>query len=130
MVNDPIGDFLARIKNALERKKDEVEMPSTKMLVKIAEILKKEGFIADYRVVEQKPQNDLVITLKYVNGEAAIREAVRISKPGIRQYKGYREMKTYKSGLGVEIYTTPLGIITSEEARKNKVGGECLLRIS
>jgi small subunit ribosomal protein S8 len=130
MITDPIGDFLTRIRNALERKKDTVELPSTKILVKIADILKKEGFIVDYKVEEGTPQSTLVVELKYVNGEAAIREATRLSKPGIRKYKGYREMKTYKHGLGIEIYTTPLGVMTSEEARKSKVGGECLLRIS
>ncbi|MEP7103707.1 MAG: 30S ribosomal protein S8 [Candidatus Dojkabacteria bacterium] len=123
---DPIGDFLSRLRNAIDRKKEYVEIPSSKMLVAVAEILKKEGFITSYKVEEEKPQSRLVVELKYVNGESAIRELVRISKPGIRNYVGYKNVKKIMSGMGIAILTTPKGVITGEEAKKQKVGGEYL----
>lgn len=126
MITDPIGDLLTRIRNAQERRQDVVSMPSTKMIVAIAEILKSEGFISGYEVVEVEPQNELKIQLKYVNGVPAIRELKRISKPGIRRYRGYRTIKSIKNGLGVSIFSTPMGVISGEEAVKNKVGGEYL----
>lgn len=126
MITDPIGDLLTRIRNAQERRQDVVSMPSTKMIVAIAEILKSEGFIEGYEVVEVEPQNELKIQLKYVNGVPAIRELKRISKPGIRRYRGYRTIKSIKNGLGVSIFSTPMGVISGEDAVKNKVGGEYL----
>lgn len=126
MIIDPIGDFLSRLRNAIDRKKEYVEIPSSKMLVAVAEILKKEGFITSYKVEEEKPQSRLVVELKYVNGESAIRELVRISKPGIRNYVGYKNVKKIMSGMGIAILTTPKGVITGEEAKKQKVGGEYL----
>jgi len=129
MIIDPIGDFLSRIRNAIERKKETVEVPSSKMLVSVAEILKKEGFIVGYSVKEEKPQNTLVIELKYINGLPAIRELVRVSKPGIRKYVGYKNIKKIMSGMGIAILTTPNGIVTGEEAKKQKIGGEYLCYI-
>ena len=126
MITDPIGDLLTRLRNAQERRQDVVSMPSTKMIVAIAEILKSEGFIEGYEVVEVEPQNELKIQLKYVNGVPAIRELKRISKPGIRRYRGYRTIKSIKNGLGVSIFSTPMGVISGEDAVKNKVGGEYL----
>lgn len=126
MVNDPIGDFLSRIRNAQEREKEILELPSTKMLVAISAILKKEGFIKGYEVIEKTPQNILKIELKYVNKVPAIRSLVRVSKPGVRKYFGYKEIKPVMNGLGISIFSTPMGIITGEEATKNKVGGEYL----
>lgn len=99
-------------------------MPSTKMIVSIAEILKREGFLLDYHVEEAKPQSELVVELKYVNGIPAITEVVRVSKPGVRKYRGYRDIKPVKKGLGLSIFSTPMGIVTGSEAFKNKVGGE------
>lgn len=124
MITDPIADFLTRIRNAQARKKDSVSMPSTKMIVSIAEILKREGFLLDYHVEEAKPQSELVVELKYVNGIPAITEVVRVSKPGVRKYRGYRDIKPVKKGLGLSIFSTPMGIVTGSEAFKNKVGGE------
>ncbi|MEO6728983.1 MAG: 30S ribosomal protein S8 [Candidatus Dojkabacteria bacterium] len=129
MIIDPIGDFLTRIRNAIERKKETVEIPSSKMLVSVAEILKKEGFITGYSVKEEKPQNTLILELKYVNGLPAIRELVRVSKPGIRKYVGYKNVKKIMNGMGVAILTTPAGIVTGDEAKKQKIGGEYLCYI-
>lgn len=130
MITDPIGDFLTRIRNASQRKHEDLIMPSTKMIVAIADILKREGFIVDYKVIEEKPQNKILITLKYVNGESAISELERVSKPGIRRYRGYRDIKPVKSGLGISIFSTPNGLKTGEEVVKEKVGGEYICNIS
>ncbi|MFS8130800.1 MAG: 30S ribosomal protein S8 [Candidatus Dojkabacteria bacterium] len=129
MIIDPIGDFLSRIRNAIERKKETVEIPSSKMLVSVAEILKKEGFIAGFTVKEEKPQSTLIVELKYINGQSAIRELVRVSKPGIRKYVGYKNVKKIMNGMGIAILTTPNGIVTGDEAKKLKIGGEYLCYI-
>lgn len=130
MVNDPIGDFLTRLRNAIQRKHEEVRLPSTRMIEGIAAILKREGFINDYQIIEQKPQNEIVIFLKYVNGVSAITELERVSKPGIRRYRGYREIKPIKSGMGIAIFSTPRGLKTGEEAIKEKVGGEYICNVA
>lgn len=126
MVNDPISDFLTRIRNAQLRKKESIELPSTKMIEKIAEILKSEGFIEDYKVTETEPQATLSVDLKYVNDVPAIREVVRVSKPGVRKYRGYREIKPVKNGLGISIFSTPKGVVTGKKAVQDKIGGEYL----
>jgi small subunit ribosomal protein S8 len=130
MITDPVADFLTRIRNAQQRKKMSIELPSTKMLVAIAQILKKEGFILDYEVIETKPQNTLKVTLKYVNNEPAIRSLTRVSTPGLRRYRGYRDIKAVMSGLGISILSTPKGVITGEEAKELKVGGELICYVS
>lgn len=129
MVNDTIGDFLARIKNAINAGKSEIELPSSRILVSISEILKKEGFIDSYEVIEDKPQAYLVVQLRYVNGESVIRDLKRISKPGRRIYKKYQDIVGVKRGLGLGIYSTPEGVITSSQAVKIKTGGEYLCEI-
>ncbi len=126
MISDPIGDFLTRIRNAQLRKEATVSVPSTNMLISISEILKKEGFISGFEIKKNDIQNTLVIELKYVNGVPAIRELTRVSKPGIRKYRGYKEIQVVRNGLGVAIFSTPNGIITGEDAKKQKVGGEFL----
>lgn len=129
MITDPIADLLTRVRNAIQRKKDTVEMPNTKMVEAVISILKREGFVTDYEVLENEPQNKVVIHLKYVNGQSPFRELVRVSKPGIRKYRGYKEIKPILRGMGIAIFSTPIGIITGEEAIKAKVGGEYLCYI-
>ncbi len=129
-VNDPIGDMLTRIRNANLRKRERVSMPASKKLVAIAEILKQESFIVDYVVADTEPQKTLDIELKYVNGESAIRELRRVSKPGIRRYVGYRKIPRIMRGLGIAILSTPQGFMTGKEAKKVKVGGEFICTIS
>lgn len=126
MITDPIGDFLTRIRNAQLRKEATVVVPSTNMLVAISEILKKEGFIAGFEIEKNDVQNSLVLDLKYVNGVPAIRELTRVSKPGIRKYRGYKEIQVVRNGQGVSIFSTPNGIVTGEDAKKQKIGGEFL----
>jgi len=129
-VNDPIGDMLTRIRNAIMREHERVSLPASKMLISIAKILKEEGFIADFALIDTKPQKTLDLELKYVNGESAIRQLKRISKPGIRSYIGYRKIPKVMRGLGIAIITTPKGVMTGDKAQKSQLGGEILCTIS
>src|SRR5215213_1013962 len=107
-VNDPISDMLTRIRNGGMARKSEVSMPSTKVLVAIAGILKAEGYIGDFEVIEKRPQNVLKVSLRYgVDKSHTIREIRRISKPGLRIYAGKEAIPRVKSGLGIAIVSTP-----------------------
>lgn len=129
-VNDPISDMLTRIRNAGMARQTETTMPSTKILVNIARILKEEGYIADYRVVEKRPQDQLVIALRYgPDKRHAIKEIKRVSKPGLRVYAGKDQLPRVRSGLGIAIVTTPEGVMTGYEARRRGVGGEVLCTV-
>ncbi len=130
-VNDPISDMLTRIRNAGMMRHQEVPMPSTKILVEIARILREEGFIEGYRVTEQKPQNVLTIQLKYDDSQRhVIREIKRISKPGLRQYRQRNDIERVRNGLGVAILTTSQGVMTGRDAYRRGVGGEILCTVS
>ncbi len=131
-VTDPIADMLTRMRNAIAVGHPTVEMPSSKMKVAIARILKEEGYIEDYRVVEspEQPRYCLVIRLKYI-GERRKRRSViqglqRVSKPGRRIYTRASEIPWVKSGMGIAILSTPKGILTGEQARRLRVGGEVI----
>ena len=129
-VNDPISDMLTRIRNAGMARKPEVLMPSTKVLVAIAEVLKSEGYIASFEVVEKVPQNQLKITLRYGDDKKhSIREIRRVSKPGLRVYAGKDAIPRVKSGLGIAIVSTPQGVLTGYEARRRGIGGEVLCTV-
>ncbi len=129
-VNDPISDMLTRIRNAGMARKAETTMPSTKILVAIAQILKEEGYIADYHVVEQRPQDKLVIGLRYgPDKRHTIRELKRVSKPGLRVYAGKDAIPRVRSGLGIAIVSTPQGVLTGYEARRRGIGGEVLCTV-
>lgn len=129
MVNDPVGDFLSRIRNAQERKHDTVVVPHTNMIESIAKILKDSQFILDYKIIEKEPQKEIEVTLKFVNKLPAITVLERVSKPGIRKYRGYKNIKKIKNGLGIAIFSTPMGVVTGDEAVKNKIGGEYICNI-
>ncbi len=129
LISDPIGDFLTRIRNAQQREKDKVSTPASKLLLRIAEILKEEGFISAYQIVDTEPQKTLEVDLKYVNGQPAISGMKRVSKPGIRKYIGYREIPRVRNGLGVAIMSTPKGLMTGKKAKAEKVGGEYVAMI-
>lgn len=126
MITDPIADFLSRIRNAQEREQQKIQVPASKMLVSIAQILKEEGFVNDFALVDTEPQKTLEVDLKYVNGVAAIRGLRKMSKPGIRKYIGYREVPQIMKGIGISILSTPKGIMTGKKAKSEKVGGEYL----
>jgi small subunit ribosomal protein S8 len=129
-VNDPISDMLTRIRNGGMARKADVTMPSTKVLVAIARILKEEGYIGDFEVIEKRPQNALKITLRYgTDKRHSIREIRRVSKPGLRIYAGKDAIPRVKSGLGIAIVSTPEGVLTGYEARRRGIGGEVLCTV-
>jgi small subunit ribosomal protein S8 len=124
---DPIADMLTRIRNANAMRYEEVSMPSSKMKVGIAEILKKEGFINDFEVAGEGSKKTLSITLKYSSsGERVITNLRRISKPGLRVYAEADKIPSVYRGLGIAIVSTPNGLLTDKQARKAHVGGEIL----
>ncbi|HDH96785.1 MAG TPA: 30S ribosomal protein S8, partial [Proteobacteria bacterium] len=113
MLTDPIADMFARIRNALTAGHETVEMPSSKMKVAIAKVLKREGYISNYRVLGDEKKPILKIVLKYEpDGKPLIKEIKRVSKPGLRRYVGYRDLPRRFHGMGIHILSTPKGIIT------------------
>ena len=126
MMTDPIADLFTRIRNGLMVKHDAVIMPNSKMKTRIAEILKDEGFIRNFRVREDDKQGVLKVYLKYHDGDAAIRGIKRISKPGRRTYVSARGIPRVLNGLGIAIITTSSGVMTDELCREKGVGGEVL----
>ena len=126
MVNDPIADMLTRIRNALLARHDNVTIPSSKMKLAIAKILKEEGFITDYSIVKGEPQKMIKIVLKYVGSQPVVAGLERVSKPGLRIYAGHGEIPRVFGGLGITILSTPKGVLTGRDAWKNNLGGEIL----
>ena len=129
-LSDPIGDMLARIKNAQQRNHKIIKLPSSNFKVKIAEVLKKEGFIIDYKV-EAIQQNsfELLINLKYNLGTPVINTIERISKPGRRIFSSAQSLPKINNGLGIAIISTPKGVMTDIDARKEKLGGEIICKV-
>jgi small subunit ribosomal protein S8 len=125
-VTDPIADFLTRLRNASKAKHLKVDIPASKIKIKIAEILKSEKFIHDYSIIEDDKQNVLRLHLKYRNGISAISGLKRISKPGLRIYKPVDELPRVLNGLGIAIISTSKGILTDKQARELSVGGEVI----
>ncbi|MCG3196293.1 MAG: 30S ribosomal protein S8 [Candidatus Omnitrophica bacterium] len=126
-MTDPIADFLTRIRNANLVMKDRVEMPSSKLKRSLANILKQEGFIRNYRYLDNKKQGVLRIYLKYgESGERVIRGLRRVSKPSVRVYVGKDDIPRVQGGIGVAILSTNQGIMSGKQARKQGVGGEVL----
>ena len=127
---DSIADMLTRIRNANSATKETVSMPSSKKLVEIARVIKEEGYISDYEVISKKPQDELVITLKYGAKKAkVIRGIRRISNPGLRIYAGKDELPRVLGGLGTAVVSTSKGVMTDRDARIAGVGGEVLAYI-
>jgi len=130
MVNDPIADMLTRIRNAQKAGHSTVSAPASKMKKQILDILKNEGYIADFETTEDKGRKNLLIQLKYdKNGSPVIHSIDRISKPGIRKYVSYSEVKPVMGGMGISVLTTNKGILTNREAKKLKIGGELICRV-
>jgi small subunit ribosomal protein S8 len=129
-INDPISDMLTRIRNAGMARKATTTMPSTKVLVAVAGILKSEGYITDFQVIEKTPQNELMVTLRYgADKRHAIREIKRVSKPGLRVYAGKERVPRVRSGLGIAIVSTTQGVMPGYEARRRGIGGEVLCTV-
>lgn len=129
-MQDPISDMLTRIRNSLEREMRDVTMPSSKLKVAIAEILKQEGYISDYRVNENNKKASLTIDLKYFEGRPVIEMIKRASKPSLRQYKSTNDLPKVMGGLGVAIISTAKGVMTDKSAREHGIGGEVLCVVS
>jgi small subunit ribosomal protein S8 len=125
-MTDPIADMLTRIRNAQMAEKVSVSMPSSKLKVSIAKVLKDEGYIDDFAVRENGGKSELDIALKYYAGRPVIERIERISKPGLRVYKGKDDLPRVMNGLGVAIVSTPKGVMTDRRARASNVGGEVL----
>ncbi len=129
-MSDPLADFLTRIRNGIQANFTSVDIPLSKLKVRVADVLKKEGYIADYHVDEQGVQGTLTIDLKYgPNNERVITGIRRVSKPGLRQYKKSDSIPQVMTGLGVAILSTSQGVISDREARKLNVGGELLCEV-
>ena len=127
MVTDPVADMLTRIRNGSLAEHEKVDIPSSKLRVRLAEILKEEGFIKNFRLIEDKRQGVLRVYLKYGPGqERVIIGLRRVSKPGKRRYVGADRIPSVLGGMGVAILSTPQGVLTDRESRKAKVGGEVL----
>jgi small subunit ribosomal protein S8 len=129
-MTDPVADLLTRIRNANRRHAAKVTMPASKLKVRIAQVLKDEGYIRDYRVEPKKPQSDLVLDLKYgPDGEFVIREIQRVSKPGCRVYSSTTKLPRVLRGQGIFVLSTPKGVLSDRAARKENVGGEVLCQV-
>jgi len=125
-LSDPIADFLTRLRNSSTALKAETTVPYSKIKVEIARILKQEGYISDYAVETGGVVPQIRVTNKFVNRTPAITGLKRVSKPGLRRYVGSQEIPRVLGGLGVSILSTPAGIVTGREAKKQNVGGELL----
>jgi len=127
--SDPIGDMIARIKNATLRNYKKVNMPSSKFKTKIAEVLKNEGYIIDYKINSENGKDYLAIDLIYNSGNSVINSIQRVSKPGRRIFSSADSLPKVSNGLGIAIISTPKGVMTDQEARKNQVGGEIICKV-
>ena len=128
-MNDPLGDLLSRIRNAQMRNKSKVTSPNSRLRESVLEVLKTEGYIRGYAVVEKDGRSEIEIELKYFDGEPVIREIERISKPGRRVYTSVRNLPRINNGLGVAIVSTPKGVMADHDARDANVGGEILCTV-
>lgn len=132
-MNDPIADMLTRIRNALIRQHPTVSIPHSKMKEAIARVLKEEGYITDYQVMQQKPQNVIQIELKYLGGRRDRRSVItgleRVSKGGRRVYVGKQDVPWVLSGMGIAVLSTSRGLMTGQAARRLGIGGEVVCKI-
>ncbi len=128
-LSDPIGDMIARIKNAQVRNHKKVDLPSSNFKMKIADILKNEGFIKDFKINKENNKSILSLELKYHSGNPVISTFERVSKPGRRIFSSADSLPKINNGLGIAIVSTPKGVMTDIDARKQKVGGEIICKV-
>tara|TARA_B100001057_G_scaffold13232_1_gene12434 strand:+ start:3087 stop:3482 length:396 start_codon:yes stop_codon:yes gene_type:complete len=128
-LSDPIGDMIARIKNAQMRNQKKVDLPSSNFKKKIVDVLKGEGFIIDYNEENVSGKPNLTINLKYNSGNPVINTIERVSKPGRRIFSSAESLPKINNGLGIAIISTPKGVMTDIDARKQKVGGEIICKV-
>jgi small subunit ribosomal protein S8 len=130
MTTDPIADMLTRVRNALAARHPKVDVPASKLKTEIARILKEEGYIANFKVAEEGVKKVIKIYLKYSTDNApVITQIERVSRPGCRVYVGQNDIPRVQGGLGINILTTPRGVMTGRHAKKEGIGGELLCRI-
>ncbi len=129
-MQDTLADMCTRIRNAQMARKTKVDIPSSKTKVNIAKVLQEEGFVASYEVGGEEKKPVLTLDLKYYQGNPVIEEIQRVSRPGLRVYKGAREIPRVKAGLGVMIVSTNQGVMSDRAARQSNVGGELLCEVS
>ncbi len=131
MMTDPIADMLTRIRNSVRVERPFVDIPASGVKKGIADVLKREGFIWDWKEIEEQPVSHIRIELKYgPNGERVIQTIKRVSKPGRRLYSGSRDLKPVLGGLGIRIISSSKGVISDREARRDNVGGEVLCEVA
>ena len=128
-LSDPIGDMIARVKNAQARYHKKVDLPSSNFKSKIADILKNEGFIKDFKISSNDNKNILSLELKYHSGSPVINNFERVSKPGRRIFSSADSLPKINNGLGIAILSTPKGVMTDIDARKQRVGGEIICKV-
>ena len=128
-LSDPIGDMIARVKNAQARNHKKVALPSSNFKTKIADILKNEGFIKDFKIDDDNKKPILLLELKYHSGNPVITNFERVSKPGRRIFSSADSLPKINNGLGIAIISTPKGVMTDIDARKQKVGGEIICKV-
>ena len=128
-LSDPIGDMLARLKNAQMRGYKKIQLPSSKFKTKIAEVLKNEGYIVNYKVTNSDNTSLLEIDLKYNSGNPVIQVIQRVSKPGRRIFSSAESLPKINNGLGIAIISTPKGLMSDIDARKQKIGGEIICKV-
>jgi len=129
-LTDPVADFLTRIRNAMRARHQKLDVPASKLKAEIARILKEEGYIANYKPTEEDGQKVLRVYLKYnTNNESVIKDLKRVSRPGCRVYQGKNDIRRVQGGLGIAILTTPKGVMTGRQARREGVGGELLCEV-
>ncbi len=129
VVNDPISDMLARIRNAQQRSKSKVAIPPSKLRERVLEVLAKEGYIRGFATVEKDGKSEIEVELKYFDGAPVIKEMTRVSKPGRRVYASVGTLPSVFNGLGISILSTPKGVMSDSDARAQNVGGEVLCTV-
>ena len=128
-MTDPISDLLTRIRNGQQVKKAKINCPSSRMKVAILKVLKSEGYIRDYQITEDEKGKQLEVSLKYFDGNPAIKEITRISKPGMRVYSAIKTLSSFKNNMGVSILSTSKGVMTNFSAKDLNIGGEVLCKV-
>src|ERR1700712_4345297 len=129
-LTDPVADFLTRIRNSIRARHQKLDAPASKLKSEIARILKEEGYIANYKPTEENGMKVIRVYLKYnTNNESVIKDLKRVSRPGCRVYQGKSDIRRVQGGLGIAILTTPKGVMTGRQARREGVGGELLCEV-
>jgi small subunit ribosomal protein S8 len=128
-LNDPIGDLITRIRNAQMRGRSKLSTPASTLRARVLQVLKDEGYIRDFRDIENEGHKEIEIELKYFEGAPAIHEIQRVSKPGRRVYSSVKDLRLVRNGLGISIVSTPKGVMSDNAARDANVGGEILCEV-